>query len=65
VYTPRPPSSSVLAGLLLCAAGLLVPDPHRTRRITRPTPRVVGAIALALLTISGTFALVDGVATIA
>jgi hypothetical protein len=53
-----------LAGPPLFAAGVLVPDPRRTRRITRPTLPVVG-IALTVLTISGTFALVDAVATIA
>ncbi len=50
--------------LLLCAAGLILLDPHRTRPITRPTLRVAGAIALSLLTISGTVALVDAVTTI-
>ena len=50
--------------LLLCAAGLLVPDPQRTRPVTRPVLRVTGAIALGLLTISGTVGLVDAVTTI-
>ncbi|HEU5225567.1 MAG TPA: hypothetical protein VFV29_07180 [Actinomycetota bacterium] len=50
--------------LLLCSAGLVLLDPHRTRPITRPTLRVAGAIALSLLAISGTVALVDAVATI-
>ncbi|HKN80096.1 MAG TPA: hypothetical protein VJZ98_02040 [Actinomycetota bacterium] len=58
----EPIAMEVLFG---CAAGLLLLDPRRTRRITRPTLRVVGAIALTLLTISGTFALVDAVTTIA
>jgi hypothetical protein len=51
--------------LLLCAAGLLALDPRRTRRITWPTLRVAGAIALSLVAISGTVALVDAVTTIA
>jgi hypothetical protein len=50
--------------LLLCAAGLLVLDPHRMRPITRPALRVTGAIALGLLTISGTVGVVDAVTTI-
>jgi hypothetical protein len=50
--------------LLLCSAGLVLLDPHRTRPITRPTLRIAGAIALSLLAISGTVALVDAVATI-
>ncbi len=50
--------------LLLCATGLLVLDPRRTRPITRPALRVTGAIALGLLTISGTVGLVDAVTTI-
>jgi hypothetical protein len=50
--------------LLLCSAGLLLLDPHRTRPITRPTLRIAGAIALSLLAISGTVALVDATATI-
>ena len=50
--------------LLLCAAGLILLDPHRTRPVTRPTLRVAGAIALSLLTISGTVGLVDAVTTI-
>ena len=50
--------------LVLCSAGLVLLDPHRTRPITRPTLRVAGAIALSLLAISGTVALVDAVRTI-
>jgi len=50
--------------LLVCAAGLIVLDPRRTRPITRPALRVVGATALSLLAISGTVALVDAVTTI-
>jgi hypothetical protein len=50
--------------LVLCAAGLILLDPHRTRPVTRPTLRVAGAIALSLLTISGTVGLVDAVTTI-
>jgi hypothetical protein len=50
--------------LLLCSAGLVLLDPHRTRPITRPTLRIAGAIALLLLAISGTVGLVDAVATI-
>ena len=50
--------------LLLCATGLLILDPHRTRPITRPALRVTGAIALGLLTISRTEGLVDAVTTI-
>jgi hypothetical protein len=50
--------------LFACAVGLVVLDPHRTRPVTRPTLRVAGAIALSLLTISGTVALVDAVTTI-
>jgi hypothetical protein len=50
--------------LLLCSAGLALLDPHRTRPITRPTLRIAGAIALSLLAISATVALVDAVATI-
>jgi hypothetical protein len=50
--------------MLLCSAGLLLLDPHRTRPITRPTLRIAGAIALSLLAISGTVALVDAVSTI-
>jgi lysylphosphatidylglycerol synthetase-like protein (DUF2156 family) len=50
--------------LLLCSAGLVLLDPHRTRPITRPTLRIAGAIALSLLAISGTVGLVDAVATI-
>src|SRR4030095_6335390 len=50
--------------LLLCSAGLDLLDPYRTRPITRPTLRIAGAIALSLLAISGTVALVDAVATI-
>lgn len=49
--------------LLLCSAGLVVLDPHRTRPITRPTLRVAGATAFSLLAISGTVALVDAVTT--
>jgi hypothetical protein len=51
--------------LLLCAAGLLVLDPRRTRQITRPALMVTGAIALGVLTISGTVGLVAAVTTIA
>ena len=50
--------------LVLCSAGLVLLDPHRTRPITRPTLRVAGAIALSLLAISGTVALVEAVRTI-
>ena len=50
--------------LVLCAAGLILLDPHRTRPVTRPTLRVAGAIALTLLTISGTVGLVDAMTTI-
>jgi hypothetical protein len=50
--------------LVLCAAGLHIPDPHRTRPIALPALRVTGAIALGLLTISGTVGLVDAVTTI-
>ncbi len=55
------PAMLVLFG---CAAGRVVLDPHRTRPITRPALRIAGAIALSLLTISGTVALVDAVTTI-
>jgi len=50
--------------LVLCAAGLHILDPHRTRPIALPALRVIGAIALGLLTISGTVGLVDAVTTI-
>jgi hypothetical protein len=50
--------------LLLCSAGLVLLDPHRTRPITRPMLRAAGAIALSLLVIWGTVGLVDAVATI-
>ena len=50
--------------LVLCAAGLHILDPHRTRPIALPALRVTGAIALGLLTISGTVGLVDAVTTI-
>ena len=50
--------------LVLCAAGLHILDPHRTRPIALPALRVMGAIALGLLTISGTVGLVDAVTTI-
>ena len=50
--------------LLVCAAGLLVLDPRRMRPTMRPALRIPGAIALGLLTISGTMGLVDAVATI-
>jgi hypothetical protein len=53
----RPSALRGFAGVFV--AGLL--DPHRTRPITRPTLRVAGAIALSLLAISGTVALVDAV----
>jgi hypothetical protein len=50
--------------LVGCAAGLIVLGPRRTRPITRPALRIAGAIALSLLTISGTVGLVDAVTTI-
>lgn len=50
--------------LLVCAAGLIVLDPHRTRPITRPALKASGAVALILLAISGTVALFDAVTTI-
>ena len=50
--------------LVLCAAGLHILDPHRTRPIALPALRVTGAIALGLITISGTVGLVDAVTTI-
>jgi hypothetical protein len=50
--------------LLLCAAGLLVLDLRPTRPITRPALRITGAVALTLLTISGTVGLVAAVTTI-
>ncbi|HKX34643.1 MAG TPA: hypothetical protein VJP03_04855 [Actinomycetota bacterium] len=50
--------------LVLCAAGLHILGPHRTRPIALPALRVTGAIALGLLTISGTVGLVDAVTTI-
>ena len=50
--------------LVLCAAGLHILDPHRTRPIALPALRVTGAIALGLLTISGTVGLVDAMTTI-
>jgi hypothetical protein len=50
--------------LVLCAAGLHILDPHRTRPIALPALRVTGAIALGLLTISGTVGVVDAVTTI-
>jgi hypothetical protein len=53
-----------MVAVLLCSAGLVLLDPHRTRPITRPTLRIAGAIALSLLAISGTVALVDAVSTI-
>jgi hypothetical protein len=50
--------------LLECATGLLVLDPLRTRPITRPALKIVGAVSLSLVTISGTVGLVDAVTTI-
>lgn len=50
--------------LLLCAAGLFVLDARRMRPIVRSALRITGAIALTLLTISGTVGLVDAVTTI-
>jgi hypothetical protein len=50
--------------LLGCATGLLVLDPHRTRPITRPALKIVGAVSLSLVTISGIVGLVDAVTTI-
>ena len=57
-------TASLALVLLLCAAGLIVLDPRRTRPIARPALRITGAIALGLLTISGAVQLVDAVATI-
>ena len=50
--------------LLLCAAGLLILDLRPTRPVTRPALRITGAVALTLLTISGTVGLVEAVTTI-
>jgi hypothetical protein len=58
-------STLVMIVLVVCAAGLALIDPRRARPITRPTLRVVGAIALVIVTVSGTFDLLDAVATIA
>ena len=51
--------------LVVCAAGLALIDPRRARPITRPTLRVVGAIALVIVAGLGTFDLLDAVTTIA
>jgi hypothetical protein len=58
-------STLVMIVLVVCAAGLALIDPRRARPITRPALRVVGAIALVILTVSGTFDLLDAVTTIA
>jgi hypothetical protein len=58
-------STLVMIVLVVCAAGLGLIDPRRARPITRPTLRVVGAIALVIVTMSGTFDLLDAVTTIA
>ena len=50
--------------LLVCATGLLLLDPRRTRPITRPALRIAGAVSLTVITISGIVGLVDAVTTI-
>jgi hypothetical protein len=50
--------------LLVCAAGLLILDLRPTRPVTRPALRITGAVALTLLTISGTVGLVEAATTI-
>lgn len=53
-----------MLSLLVCAAGLAFIDPVRSRPITRPTLRVVGGIALAVIAISGGVALLEAVTAI-
>ncbi len=54
----------VTIALLVCATGLALVDPRRARPVTRPALRVVGAIALAIVTVSGTLELIDAVTAI-
>ena len=54
----------VMIVLLVCAGGLVVVDPRRARPITRPALRIVGAIALLIIAVSGTLELLDAVTTI-
>lgn len=55
----------VTIAMLVCATGLTLLDPRRTRPVTRPALRVVGAFALTFLAVSGILALMDQVAAIA
>jgi hypothetical protein len=48
----------------ICAFGITVIDPRRARPITIPALRLVGAIALGLIAVSGAWALLDNVTTI-
>jgi hypothetical protein len=50
--------------VLACAAGLATIDPSRARRVTRPALWATGAIALAVIGVSGAVELVDAAATI-
>jgi hypothetical protein len=54
----------VMIVLVVCAVGLALIDPRRARPITRPTLRVVGATALVIVAVWGTFDLLDAVTTI-
>jgi hypothetical protein len=54
----------VMIVLLICAGGLVVVDPRRARPITRPALRIVGAIALSIIAVSGCLQLLDAVTTI-
>lgn len=50
--------------LVVCAFGVTVIDPRRARPITVPALRLVGAIALAIIAVSGALSLLDNVTTI-
>jgi hypothetical protein len=50
--------------LAICAFGITVIDPRRARLITVPALRLVGAVALAIIAVSGAWALLDNLTTI-
>jgi hypothetical protein len=48
----------------VCAIGITLIDPRRARPITIPALRFVGGVALAIMAVSGAWALLDNVTTI-
>jgi hypothetical protein len=50
--------------LAICAVGITLIDPRRARPITVPALRFAGAVALAIIAVSGAWALLDNVTAI-